>query len=98
LDYNKPSRTLTCRNLSGNTGDMIRLKLNNGIRRTLSVKEAGLLQSFPTWFRFYGSKSRKLKQIGNAVPPMMSYSIAQSIGSQVFNYRKPKGIKGLQLV
>ena len=85
LDLSKPSRTLTCRNLSGMTGDMIRLKLNNGTRRTLSVREAALIQSFPTWFRFSGTPSNQLTQLGNAVPPMMSRAVAKQIVLQYFS-------------
>lgn len=84
LHFEKPSRTLTCRNLSGNTGDMIRIKLKDGQRRTLSVREAATLQSFPSWFKFTGSKTNKLKQVGNAVPPLLSYFIANSIRQQAF--------------
>lgn len=85
LNLETPSRTLTCRNLSGMTGDMIRLKLSNGKRRTLSISEAALLQSFPSSFKFIGNKNSVMNQIGNAVPPMMSYSIAKSILNQYYN-------------
>ena len=75
----KPSRTLTCRNLAGSTSDMMRIKLRNGKRRRLLVTEAARLQSFPDWFQFYGSDTSKFYQIGNAVPPLFSYQLANSI-------------------
>ena len=46
LILDKPSRTLTCRNLGGQTSDMMRIKIGNK-RRLLTVKEAARLQSFP---------------------------------------------------
>lgn len=85
LHLDIPSRTITCRNLSGSTGDMMRLRLNDGRRRTLSVREAATLQSFPSWFKFCGSDSEKFKQIGNAVPPMLAKAIAIEIKQQYFS-------------
>jgi len=79
LDPNKPSRTLTCRNLSGATGDMQRIKLSDGRRRRLILREAARLQSFPDWFEFCGSENSQFKQVGNAVPPLLAYRLARAI-------------------
>lgn len=81
LNLSKPARTLTCRNLAGATGDMQRIKLPDGRRRRLSVREAARLQSFPDWFEFCGGEQSQYKQIGNAVPPMFAHALAQSIAS-----------------
>ncbi|MHA1928039.1 MAG: DNA cytosine methyltransferase, partial [Candidatus Thorarchaeota archaeon] len=40
--------------------------------RLISFREAARLQSFPDHYRFLGSNSSKLKQIGNAVPPLLA--------------------------
>lgn len=47
--------------------------------RTLTYREAARLQSFPDSFVFTGSNSSICKQIGNAVPPVLSYQIAKAI-------------------
>ncbi|KAF3891351.1 DNA cytosine methyltransferase [Tolypothrix bouteillei VB521301] len=74
-----PSRTLTCRNLCGATGDMLRIRLPDGRRRRLTVREGARLQSFPDWFEFQGSENSQFNQIGNAVPPMLAKALARSV-------------------
>lgn len=85
LDFSKPARTLTCRNLGGYSSDMIRISRNKK-RRILFVREAARLQSFPDWFEFVGSRYSKMKQVGNAVPPLL----ALSLGVQIQKYMKGK--------
>ncbi len=79
LHLDRPARTLTCRNLAGATSDMHRIKMADGRRRRITVREAARLQSFPDWFEFYGSEESQFNQIGNAVPPMFAYHLAQSV-------------------
>jgi DNA (cytosine-5)-methyltransferase 1 len=48
-------------------------------RRSLSIREAARLQTFPDWFRFAGYPSDRLRQIGNAVPPLVATRIGERI-------------------
>ena len=79
LHLDRPSRTVTCRNLNGATGDMMRVKLKNGTRRRIVVEESTRLQSFPDWFNFAGNEGSQFNQVGNAVPPLMAKAIAKSV-------------------
>lgn len=79
LHLDRPARTLTCRNLAGATSDMHRLRLPDGRRRRLGVREAARLQSFPDWFEFVGSEQSAFYQIGNAVPPLFALRLGQAV-------------------
>lgn len=53
--------------------------------RALTIREAARLQSFPDDFVFYGTITEKRKQIGNAVPPLLSIALAKSIKKFIDN-------------
>ena len=85
LYLDRPARTLTCRNLAGATGDMHRVKLPDGRRRRITVREAARLQSFPDWFEFLGNETSQFTQIGNAVAPYFAYHLALQIKQHILN-------------
>lgn len=47
--------------------------------RTLTVREAARIQTFPDSFRFAGTRSDAFRQIGNAVPPVLGRAMAESV-------------------
>lgn len=74
LEENRPSHTLVA-HLSKDTYSHIHPWEPRGI----TVREAARLQSFPDDFFFDCSMSDAFKQIGNAVPPLLAYSVAQMV-------------------
>ncbi len=47
--------------------------------RTLSIREAARIQTFPDRFRFAGAPTSRFRQIGNAVPPLLASAIGFAI-------------------
>ncbi|PKL79308.1 MAG: DNA cytosine methyltransferase [Candidatus Melainabacteria bacterium HGW-Melainabacteria-1] len=51
--------------------------------RTITVREAARLQSFPDGFSFCGSMNAAFRQIGNAVPPLLAWHLGSHLLEQM---------------
>lgn len=78
LSYREPSPTLTA-HMSKDLSDFVHPRYN----RPITVREAARIQSFPDSYVFVGSEFQQLKQIGNAVPPLLGMAVAQSVAQQL---------------
>jgi DNA (cytosine-5)-methyltransferase 1 len=54
-------------------------------RRAMSIREAGLIGSYPPAFRFVGSYQEQWARIGNSVPPLLMRAIAQHLRMSVLD-------------
>ena len=72
----EPSRTLTA-HLGKDTYSHIHY--DSAQARTITVREAARLQSFPDGFQFVGGMNAAFRQIGNSVPPLLAFAIAQAV-------------------
>jgi len=80
LDPSRPSRTLTA-HMGKDTYSHIHYDSTQC--RTVSVREAARLQSFPDGFTFAGAMNAAFRQIGNAVPPLLAFAIAEVLKAQL---------------
>ena len=74
LDWNDVSRSITAHIAKDGYW-----YIHPGEERTISVREAARIQTFPDHFRFAGSRSDAFRQIGNAVPPILGEVLGRQI-------------------
>ncbi len=79
MDADDISVTITTRFDTPASGKFMHPYLN----RAITVREAARIQSFPDTFRFYGTKTSQMKQVGNAVPPLLAQAIARAIREDI---------------
>lgn len=75
MAWDQPSPTITARFDSFSRGRFGHPVLD----RTITLREGARLQTFPDDFEFVGTKVEVARQIGNAVPPILSQAIANSV-------------------
>jgi len=79
LFWDKPAITITAHARNPASGRYVHPDQTRG----LSVREAALLQSFPSGYDFAGSLDQRFRQIGNAVPPAFAAFLAAHIFNQL---------------
>lgn len=80
MEADKPARTLLAH--LGKDG-YSHIHYDSAQARTISVREAARLQSFPDGFRFTGTMNPAFRQIGNAVPPLLAKALASTLKEQL---------------
>ena len=83
LDPNKPSNTIVAHL---HKDGLRHIHPDPEQARSITVREAARLQSFPDDFEFLGGMGDQYKMIGNAVPPRFAKSVALSVYELVNKY------------
>lgn len=86
LDPDKPSHTILAQ-MHRDLSEWIHPSFD----RWITVREAARLQSFHDGFIFHGSEWQQLKQVGNAVPPLLGLAVARVVGGLLATSRGPAG-------
>lgn len=76
MDPNEPARTLLA-HLGKDT--YTHIHYDHDQARTISVREAARLQSFPDAFWFPRTLNAAYRMIGNAVPPLLAFRVAEQV-------------------
>jgi len=58
--------------------------------REVTPRESARLQTFPDWWEFSGSCRHPIRQVGNAVPPLLAAQIGRELASALFGMRRVK--------
>lgn len=75
LSMNAPATTM----VPGHNAFPVHPKLH----RTLTVREAARIQTFPDWMRFCGTRQQQCTLVGNAVPPLLAEIFAANIAKSI---------------
>lgn len=90
LFWDRPAITITAYARNPASGRYVHPEQDRG----LTIREAALLQSFPSDYRFAGSLDDAFRQIGNAVPPVFASSLALHVLSELIGGSAGKGAEG----
>lgn len=89
LDWFSQARTIT-----GGFDSFTRGEFAHPYRhRSITPREAARIQGFPDWFSFVGNRASVRRQLGNAVPPLLAYSVAEAIADVIRKTRR-LGVNG----
>lgn len=80
LVYDRPSPTVVAH--LAKDGHMF-IHPDPGQTRTITVREAARIQSFPDDFIFYGPRTHQFQHVGNAVPPLLAKYVGEAIRAVV---------------
>ena len=80
LDLTKPSYTIIVGSDKGGGKGHI----HPTAPREVTPRESARIQTFPDWWEFTGTVRHPIRQVGNAVPPLLGFAVANALREQIF--------------
>ena len=80
LDLTKPSYTIIVGSDKGGGKGHI----HPIAPREVTPRESARIQTFPDWWEFTGTVRHPIRQVGNAVPPLLGFAVANALREQIF--------------
>jgi DNA (cytosine-5)-methyltransferase 1 len=77
--YNRLEWDGLCRTITAHIAKDAYSYIHPEQNRTISIREAARIQTFPDRFRFAGEPSHRYRQIGNAVPPLLAEAVGRAL-------------------
>jgi DNA (cytosine-5)-methyltransferase 1 len=91
--YNRLNWDDVCRSITAHIAKDGYWYIHPSEQRTLTVREAARVQTFPDRFRFAGSRSHAFRQIGNAVPPVLAEAVGRELRKAASRPPLPKPLR-----
>ena len=84
-DLSKPCNTVGAHlaKVSLNSTDPVLME--NGRYRRFTPREVARIQSFPEDFKLVGSEAAQYRALGNAIPPVMFWHVAEAVSEKLCN-------------
>ncbi len=77
--YKRLDKTQLCRSITAHIAKDGYWYIHPDQHRTLSIREAARVQTFPDDFRFAGTQTHRYQQIGNAVPVQLGRAVGEGV-------------------
>ena len=84
LDLNSPSFTIIVGSDKGGGKGHI----HPTEPREVTPRESARIQTFPDWWSFNGTVRHPIRQVGNAVPPLLAFAVGNAVRSEIFGMSK----------
>lgn len=94
LDKNRPSYTIIVGSDKGGGKGHV----HPDEPREVTPRESARIQTFPDWWAFSGTSRHPIRQIGNAVPPMLAVSVGRTIAKKVFGIEPKSFAESVKLL
>lgn len=94
LDPNRPSFTI----IVGSDAGGGKGHVHPYEPREVTPRESARMQCFPDWWWFSGTSRHPIRQVGNAVPPLLGFAIGRQVISDIFGERKVSWLEGIKLL